>query len=612
MEKQKSITELLLDKYQKQTTETSRKITLSESSQLDRYECYLFKDLDKTVVKGFPIGSDFIDTKTNMTYSMEEHKDLPHDIKERCELQYHYLPLTHEVYIGTTGSGKTTGCVEPHVRALGLQKNKPNMFITDPKGELFKRNAYFLKEQGYKIFVLNFKDLEHSDKWNPLLAIYDSYMRIKDLMVEPVRIEGIPNDSINTERLSDTQNGVYWLFDNKAFDTKRDVDKYIIQKTDLIKSETDSLVKELAFIMCPITNDKDVTWEQGSQQAFEGIIQCMLEDALNCEETGFTKDMFTIKTIFDYINALNQLIVVKDDESHFGDLHFIKGRKKAIEKMSIVYANSPKTRRNYMGVFEGQLGEWRQGHIFSLTTGNTINIENLNQPFAIFIITRDYEKSDFKIAGLFIDEIYKKLVKRYDENSSNGMSNERATHFILDEFGNIPKIENFDNKIATCRSRNIWMHLFLQSYEQLSFVYKPEQAEIIISNCNSQIFLGSQSYKTITRFSNECGKCSTRRLSNIFQNSYEYIESNVVKASDLNLIEPGSMYNKRIFSPVIYSRYIRSYYLKENNLYTYLYKDTTFNKVNLEGFSEKKFCYDPVVNFNDYIEKEHQSSFFDL
>ena len=73
-------------------------------------------------------------------------------------------------------------------------------------------------------------------------------------------------------------------------------------------------------------------------------------------------------------------------------------------------------------------------------------------------------------------------------------------HFLLDEFANIPKIPDFDNKIATARSRDIWFHLFIQAYDQLELIYGPQTANIIIDNCNQQAFLGSQSIATKERF----------------------------------------------------------------------------------------------------------------
>ena len=612
---QKSITQILLDKYQSDITETSKKIKLEEASSLAQYETYFYDELPNVNVKGYPVGSDFIDNKGNI-YTMVEHEALPIEIKRNCRLRYHYLPMTHEFYIGTTGSGKTTGCVEPQLRAIAYQKNKPNIFITDPKGELFNHNAQFLKDQGYKVFILNFKDLSRTDKWNPLLKIYESYMRLKHFKKSAERIPGEPDNNYNKRYYQKLEGSTgFYHFDGYAFGTYNDYLKYETQHKDLIISETDSLIRQLVVMICPITDKEDQTWELGSQQAIEGIIIAMLEDALDEEKTGFTKEMFTFKTLFDYLNALRQYVVTTADSNNpvdFRTLPFISGKNRVIEKLSVVYGNAPRTMRSYTGVIDSKINDWRQGHIFSLTTGNTIDIRNLNDPFAIFVITRDYEKSDFQIAGLFIDAIYKDLIIQCEEAYSKGIREVRPTHFLLDEFGNIPKIENFDNKIATSRSRNIWMHLFLQSYEQLGLVYEKQQAEIIISNCNSQIFLGSQSYNSIQRFSQECGETSTRRISDIFSDTYDFVKSNVVKVTELNLIEPGCMYNKRIFTPVIYSHYIRSYYLGDLNVYKNFNNNGLLEAApnNYEGYSEEKFTYKNLTRYSTYHNAKDDFSSF--
>ena len=216
--KRKSITDILLEKYQKDLYETSKKLSLTDTNHLHGYESYLYEDLPNVDVRGYPIGSDYV--YEGKSYSMNEHEKLPEEIKKRCKLRYHYLPLCHEFYLGTTGSGKTTGCVEPHIRALAYQKNKPNLFITDPKGEIYNHNAEFLANQGYKLFVLNFKNVEKSDKWNPLLSIYDSYMRLKLYFKQPEFVLGRPGKNVDTSRIKCLEDNGYVLFDGKAFDRR--------------------------------------------------------------------------------------------------------------------------------------------------------------------------------------------------------------------------------------------------------------------------------------------------------------------------------------------------------------------------------------------------------
>ncbi len=55
-----------------------------------------------------------------------------------------------------------------------------------------------------------------------------------------------------------------------------------------------------------------------------------------------------------------------------------------------------------------------------------------------------------------------------------GSQLKRPFYFLLDEFGNLPKFNDFDKVISACGGRNIWFLLILQSYAQLDHIYKKE------------------------------------------------------------------------------------------------------------------------------------------
>ena len=79
----------------------------------------------------------------------------------------------HTMIIGSTGSGKTECIVKPQVNLLA--KKGESMVINDPKGELYKYCGDYLKEQGYNIVVLNFRDPTEGNSWNPLSMPYYYY-----------------------------------------------------------------------------------------------------------------------------------------------------------------------------------------------------------------------------------------------------------------------------------------------------------------------------------------------------------------------------------------------------------------------------------------------------
>jgi len=80
---------------------------------------------------------------------------------------------SHTLVIGATGSGKTKSVVDPLVYSLA--KAKESMIITDPKGEIYKDFGNLLKNRGYKIVVLNFRDPQNGNCWNPLTLPHQLY-----------------------------------------------------------------------------------------------------------------------------------------------------------------------------------------------------------------------------------------------------------------------------------------------------------------------------------------------------------------------------------------------------------------------------------------------------
>ena len=80
---------------------------------------------------------------------------------------------THNLIIGSTGSGKTETIAKPMVKLLA--RHGESMIITDPKGELYRESAAMLKEKGYNVILLNFREPEHGNCWNPLEMTYNYY-----------------------------------------------------------------------------------------------------------------------------------------------------------------------------------------------------------------------------------------------------------------------------------------------------------------------------------------------------------------------------------------------------------------------------------------------------
>lgn len=71
----------------------------------------------------------------------------------------------HTLVIGATGSGKTSGIIDPTM--MMLMKGRESIIITDPKGEIYEHHYSKLKSLGYQIIVLNFREPQKGNCWNP-------------------------------------------------------------------------------------------------------------------------------------------------------------------------------------------------------------------------------------------------------------------------------------------------------------------------------------------------------------------------------------------------------------------------------------------------------------
>ena len=153
----------------------------------------------------------------------------------------------------------------------------------------------------------------------------------------------------------------------------------------------------------------------------------------------------------------------------------------------------------------------------ALTSKNEMDFSRFDEePTVLFIEVPDEKDNLHSLATLMIQQLYKELVDKANQNFKRGKTSEekllKNVYFLLDEFGNLPKIEKFDSMITVGRSRNIFFNLVVQDYNQLFTRYGDKIAQTIKSNCNIKIFLGTTDKNTIEEFSSLCGKKKIKSL----------------------------------------------------------------------------------------------------
>ena len=122
---------------------------------------------------------------------------------------------------------------------------------------------------------------------------------------------------------------------------------------------------------------------------------------------------------------------------------------------------------------------------------------------ALFIIIPDTDDIFNFVASIMYTQLFNLLCDRADDVYGGRLP--VHVRCLLDEFANIGQIPKFDKLIATIRSREISASIILQSQSQLKAIYK-DNADTIIGNCDTTLFLGGKETTTLKEMSEMLGK----------------------------------------------------------------------------------------------------------
>ena len=427
-----------------------------------------FEDLEGKELSGVLKSSWHIDGKLMQTYTEQEN---------------------HVGVIAATRLGKTTSYVIPTVISFAKQKIKRGMVISDPKGEIYRLTSQTLREQGYRVILLNFRDYVHSECWNPLTPIFRKYRRAVNIYDEVGVV--------------DTDDGPRNIFRDVIYEDQRELDETIALAKTMMFEEVGNDIDTIAAMFLPTVSTKDPYWEDSARELLKGFLWAMLEDS-DREDNPITEDTFSFSTILSILNSIHSGKGVSfKDEGYFTD-RGKDSRAYQIAKNTVI-ENGDVTSACILAVFNTGISMFRDCAMRLVTSCNSFEMSELaDGPVAIFIDYRDEVKVHYKIISLFIQDAYRYLIERATNSPCGKL--ETPFYFVLDEFANMPPLKDFETTISACAGRNIWFILVIQSYAQLNSVYGASVADIIRDNLNVHIFFGSNNPATLEAFSHECGQ----------------------------------------------------------------------------------------------------------
>lgn len=418
------------------------------------------------------------------------------------KLKINMYPEMHELIVGTTGSGKTTFIIDPAIRCYAHSAEKPCMVITDPKGEIYNNHAIQLKKEGYRLIVLDLRNPYSSSRWNPLDNAYTMFHRAHNLENEVKVYKGVTPRDANHQEIYSTYGQEWYGFAGKAYPDLNILKQELQSISQSLINEAENELREVAATVMPVENKNDPSWEQGAQDFVYSIMLAMLEDSLD-PSLNLTRDKFNFYNVAKICttrdaNPDNMMGTLKD---------YIEGRSEFSKVKALantVVNNAPNTTRSFLGVMQPKIAVFQDMGVCYATSKSDISFDDfINEPTVLFIKVPDEKESRHCIATMCISQIYKKLIEI--ASNSPGIKLAKPVYFLLDEFANLPKIQKFDSMITVARSRRIFFHIVIQSYSQLDNKYSKEVGDTIRSNCNIQVFVGTEDQKTREEFSKMCG-----------------------------------------------------------------------------------------------------------
>ena len=349
---------------------------------------------------------------------------------------------SHNLVIGSTGTGKTQCIIHPLVKILA--KKGESMIVTDPKGEIYRENAGLLKKKGYQILILNFRDPQRGNTWNPLNLPYKLYKA--------------GNTDKAMELLDDLATNI--LYDDSA------------------------------------GANKDPFWEKTSADYFAGLGLGLFEDA---KEEEININSISLMTTLGEEKFGARSTYIKE---YFNDKD--PGGAAYTCASGTIFAPE-ETKGSILSTFKQKIRLFSsRENLSEMLSQSDFDIDSIGkQKTAVFMIIHDEKKTYHALATIFIKQCYESLID-VAQHSPKGELPVR-TNFILDEFANMPPLKDITTMITAARSRLIRFTMIIQNFAQLDSVYGKDDAQTIRSNCNNMLYLLTTELSALKEISELCG-----------------------------------------------------------------------------------------------------------
>ncbi|WP_412701257.1 VirD4-like conjugal transfer protein, CD1115 family [Finegoldia dalianensis] len=180
---------------------------------------------------------------------------------------------------------------------------------------------------------------------------------------------------------------------------------------------------------------------------------------------------------------------------------------------------------------------------------------------ALFVIISDTDDTFNFVVSIMYSQLFNLLCDKADDEYGGRLP--VHVRCLLDEFANIGLIPKFEKLIATIRSREISACIILQAQSQLKSIYK-DNADTIVGNCDSTLFLGGKEKTTLKELSESLGKetidlyntSETRSNQKSFGLNYQKTGKELMSQDEITVMDGGKcIYQLRGVRPFLSDKF---------------------------------------------------------
>ena len=303
----------------------------------------------------------------------------------------------------------------------------------------------------------------------------------------------------------------------------------------------------LKLVTTLMTNTKgegsggDPFWEKSERLLLTALIAYLHYEA-PVEEQNFA-------TLLEMLNTMQ---VLEDDEEYqnpvdllFEDLAKTKPNSFAGRQYKLYKLAAGKTAKSILISCGARLAPFDIQELRDLTMYDELQLDTLgDKKTALFLIISDTDST----FNFLISMVYTQLFNLLCDKADDVYGGKLPIHVrcLIDEAANIGQIPNLEKLVATIRSREISACLVLQAKSQLKAIYK-DNADTIIGNMDSQIFLGGSEPGTLKDLSEMLGKetidsfntSDTRGNSPSYGTSFQKLGHELLSRDEIAVLDGG-------------------------------------------------------------------------